>query len=192
MKNIGTKRIETERLILRKIALKDAQPLCELLNDKDVQDYLAGIPSNYTYEMAVDYIGQVLAKKYKDRHFYDWGIIEKASNTLVGRICVYRQDEDRRMADLVWYMFPSVRGKGYTTEAALAVVKLLQSLGYERIEAFANVDNVASHRVMEKIGMKYEGTLKKYDQRRDGTLYDAKMYAITEKCGKQIKFRSKL
>ena len=43
MKNVGTKRIETDRLILRKIVLKDAQSLCELLNDKAVQDYLAGI-----------------------------------------------------------------------------------------------------------------------------------------------------
>lgn len=181
MKNVGTKRIETDRLILRKIVLKDAQSLCELLNDKAVQDYLAGIPANYTCKMAVDYINGKLAQSYQSKKFYDWGIIEKATNKLVGRICVYRQDEDRRMADLVWYISPNVRGKGYTTEAAIAVIKTLQEVGFERIEAFANVENTASLRVMEKIGMEYEGTLKKYDCRRDGSLYDAKMYAITEK-----------
>ncbi len=180
MKHLGTKRIETERLILRKVALKDAQPLCDLLNDKDVQDYLAGIPANYTCKMAVDYITGKLAESYKSKKFYDWGIIEKATNKLVGRICVYRQDDDRRMADLVWYMSSDVRGKGFATEAAKAVVKTLQEVGFERIEAFANVENIASQRVMEKIGMEYEGTLKKYDCRRDGSLYDAKMYAITK------------
>lgn len=180
MKNVGTKRIETDRLILRKVVLKDEQSLCELLNDKAVQEYLAGIPANYTNKMAVDYITNTLAEKYKDKKFYDWAIVEKATNNLVGRICVYRQDEERRMADLVWYVCPSIRGKGYATEAAKAVVKTLQEVGFERIEAFANVENIASQKVMEKIGMKYEGTLRKYDYRRDGSLYDAKMYAITE------------
>ena len=181
MQHIGTKRIETERLILRKIVLKDAQSLCQLLNDKAVQDYLAGIPANYTYKMAVDYINGNLAESYKRKKFYDWGIIEKSTNRFVGRICLYKQYEYRKMADLVWYILPDVRGKGYTSEAAKAVVRILQDVGFERIEAFANVENVASQKVMEKIGMKYEGTLKKYDCRRDGSLYDAAMYAITEK-----------
>jgi ribosomal-protein-alanine N-acetyltransferase len=82
------------------------------------------------------------------------------------------------MADLVWYMMPTVRGKGYMTEAGNLVVKFLQNVGFERIEAFANVENTASIRVMEKLGMEYEGTLRKYDCRRDNTLYDAKMYSI--------------
>jgi ribosomal-protein-alanine N-acetyltransferase len=82
------------------------------------------------------------------------------------------------MADLVWYIIPTVRGKGYMTEAGKAVVKFLQNTGFDRIEAFADVENIESIKVMEKIGMQYEGTLRKYDCRRDDTLYDAKMYSI--------------
>ena len=184
MKHIGTKRIETDRLILRKIALKDAKSLCAILNDKSVLEYLSGIPANYTYKMAVDYIGGKLVERYKDKKFYDWGIIEKATNNFVGRICVYKQDEARRMADLVWFISPDVRGRGYTTEATKAVIDALQDVGFERIEAFADVDNIASQKVMQKAGMQYEGTLKKYDCRRDRSLYDAKMYAITERTKK--------
>ena len=82
------------------------------------------------------------------------------------------------MADLVWYIIPTVRGKGYMTEAGKAVVEFLQNIGFERIEAFADVENIASIKVMEKLGMQYEGTLRKYDCRRDDSLYDAKMYSI--------------
>lgn len=178
MEHLGTQIIETERLILRKVELKDAEALSELLNDEKIQDFLAGIPENYTVEMAKDYIGNKMSKEYLNKDFYDWGIEDKQTQKLIGRICVYKLDDERRMADLVWYISPAVRGKGFMTEAGKAVVGFLQNIGFERIEAFANVENIASIKVMEKIGMQYEGTLRKYDCRRDDSLYDAKMYSI--------------
>lgn len=178
MKHLGTQTIETERLILRKVELKDAEDLCALLNDEKVQKFLSGIPENYTVEMAIDYINNQLSKNYLKKNFYDWGIEDKKTHKFIGRICVYKFDDYRRMANLVWYIIPTVRGKGYMTEAGKAVVKFLQNTGFDRIEAFADVENIASIKVMEKIGMQYEGTLRKYDCRRDDTLYDAKMYSI--------------
>jgi ribosomal-protein-alanine N-acetyltransferase len=180
MKHLGTQMIETDRLILRQIEVGDAQNLSNLLNDEKVQEFLAGIPANYTEEMAIDYIANKLSKNYLKKDFYDWGIVDKETNSLIGRICIYKLDDDRRMADLVWYIMPTTRGKGYTTEAGKAVVNFLQNIGFERIEAFANVENKASIRVMEKLGMEYEGTLRKYDCRRDDSLYDAKMYSIVK------------
>jgi ribosomal-protein-alanine N-acetyltransferase len=118
--------------------------------------------------------------EYKNKDFYDWALEDKETNKLIGRISLFKLDDYRRMADLVWYIMPSVRGKGYMTEAVSAVVKYLFEIGFERIEAFADADNIASIRVMEKIGMQYEGTLRKYDCRRDESLYDAKMYAIVK------------
>ena len=178
MEHLGTQKIVTERLILRKIELEDAEELCNLLNDEKVQEFLAGIPENYTIKMALDYISDTLSKSYLKKDFYDWGIEDKQTHKLIGRICVYKFDDYRRMADLVWYIIPAVRGRGFITEAGKAVVEFLQNLGFERIEAFANVENIASIKVMEKIGMQYEGTLRKYDCRRDGSLYDAKLYCI--------------
>ena len=178
MEHLGTQRIETERLILRKLEMKDADDLCQLLNDEKVQEFLAGIPENYTVKMATDYIGNVLSKNYLKNDFYDWGIEDKKTHELIGRICVYKSDDYRRMADLVWYIMETARGNGFMTESGKAVVEFLQNIGFERIEAFANVENTASIKVMEKIGMQYEGTLRKYDCKRDESLYDAKMYSI--------------
>ena len=180
MKHLGTQTIETDRLILRQIKVGDAKNLSNLLNDEKVQEFLAGIPESYTIEMAKDYIGNKMAKNYLKKDFYDWGIEDKSTHKFIGRISVYKFDNDRRMADLVWYIMPTVRGKGFMTEAGKAVVKFLQDVGFERIEAFADVKNVASMRVMEKLGMEYEGTLRKYDCRRDDSLYDVKMYSIVK------------
>ena len=178
MNNLGTQILQSERLELKKITLDNAQDLYELLSDEKVQVFLAGIPPYTGVEMAIDYIGNVLEKKYMEDDFYDWGIFEKGKDKLIGRITVYKQDQYRRMADLVWYMRKDCRGKGYMTEAAKMVVKFLQEIGFERIEAFANVENIASQTVMEKAGFQFEGVLRKYDLRRDGSLYDAKMYSI--------------
>jgi len=128
--------------------------------------------------MAVDYITNILAPDYEKLDFYDWGFIDKKTNKMIGRVSVYRQDEDRRMADLVWFINGEFSGNGYTTEAVQSVVDYLIDEGFERIEAFAHEENYPSLRIMEKVGMQYEGTLRKYDTLRDGTLYNAKMYSL--------------
>ena len=178
MEHKGTVTIETDRLILRKVELCDVKNLTELLKDKDVQDFLAGIPENYTEEMAVSYISNKLEKSYNKEDYYDWAVVEKETNKLIGRIGLFKQDDERMMADLVWYINKESRGKGYIPEAVKEIIKLLQSVGYKRIEAFANVKNKASQRVMEKCGFSFEGTLKKYDLDREGNLYDANMFSI--------------
>lgn len=178
MEHIGTQTIETERLILRKVKLSDAQDFCELMNDEKVQKYLSGIPANYTFNMSVEYIGNKMADNYTKSDCYDWGIEDKTTHKLIGRITAYKVDLHKRMADLIWYINSNSRNKGFMCEAGKAVVKFLQDAGFERIEAFADPENLASIKVMEKIGMSYEGILRKYDCRRDDSLYDVKMYSI--------------
>lgn len=178
MQHTGTINIQTDRLVLRQITIDDAQDLQTILSNEQVQEYLSGIPANYTLEMAIDYIQNKLSRKYQNPEYYDWGIADRETNRLLGRITVYRQDNYRRMADLIWYIHPDGRGRGLMTEAGRAVIAHLQSLGFVRIEAYARQDNAASINVMRKLGMQYEGTLRRYDYNRDDTLYDADMYSI--------------
>lgn len=178
IRHTGTIEIETDRLVLRPILLTDAQSLYELVSDKEVLNYLAGIPEYTGVETAVNYIQNILIKQYLNKDFYDWAVVLKSENKMIGRISVYKQDDYRRMADLVWYLNPTYRNKGYITEGVKAVINHLFTIGFERIEAFANIENRASTKVMAKVGMQYEGTLRKYDCRRDDSLYDAEMWSI--------------
>ena len=178
IRHTGTVEIETDRLLLRPILLSDAQSLYEIVSDKDVLKYLAGLPEYTGVEMAVDYISGKLEKKYQNKDFYDWAVVLKSENKMIGRISVYKQDDYRRMADLVWCLNPAYRSKGYISEGVKAVINHLFKIGFERIEAFADIENKASTKVMKKVGMQYEGTLRKYDCRRDDSLYDAEMWSI--------------
>lgn len=178
IRHTGTIEIETDRLLLRPILLSDAQSLYEIVSDKDVLNYLAGLPEYTGVEMAVDYISGKLEKKYKNKDFYDWAVVLKSENKMIGRISVYKQDDYRRMADLVWQLNANYRNKGYISEGVKAVINHLFDIGFKRIEAFADVVNKASTKVMAKVGMQYEGTLRKYDCRRDDSLYDAEMWSI--------------
>ena len=65
-------------------------------------------------------------------------------------------------------------------EAAKAVLEHLFSEGFKRIEAWHNVANPKSGRVMQKIGMTHEGTLKSYDMDNQGVLRDMELYAIVK------------
>ena len=178
IRHTGTVEIETDRLLLRPILLSDAQSLYEIVSDKDVLNYLAGLPEYTGVEMAVDYISVKLEKKYLNKDFYDWAVVLKSENKMIGRISVYKQDDYRRMADLVWQLNANYRNKGYISEGVKAVINHLFDIGFKRIEAFADVVNKASTKVMAKVGMQYEGTLRKYDCRRDDSLYDAEMWSI--------------
>ena len=191
LKHTGTIEIETERLVLRQINLDDAQSLYELVSDEEVLKYLSGIPVYTGKEMAVDYIKNKLTKKYQNADFYDWAVVLKSENKIIGRICVYKQDDERRMADLVWYLNGNYRNRGYISEAVKAVINHLFEIGFERIEAFADVENKASTKVMAKVGMQYEGTLRKYDCRRDDSLYDAEMWSIIKEWKMEYKNKYK-
>ena len=96
IRHTGTIEIETDRLLLRPILLSDAQSLYEIVSDKDVLKYLAGLPEYTGVEMAVDYISGKLEKKYQNKDFYDWAVVLKSENKMIGRISVYKQDDYRR------------------------------------------------------------------------------------------------
>jgi RimJ/RimL family protein N-acetyltransferase len=57
------------------------------------------------------------------------------------------------VADLGWILDKNYWNHGFVTEAAFAVVKLAKSLGYKKLIAQCDKDNIGSYRVMEKIGM---------------------------------------
>ena len=69
-------------------------------------------------------------------------------------------------------------GNGYTSEAAEAIINFMfENTDVERIDAYNAIDNIASGKVMEKVGMKKEGYLRNYYKIRDG-FQDCTLFAI--------------
>ena len=94
-----------------------------------------------------------------NKDFYDWGIY--LDKDLIGRITVYKQDEDKRMADLVWYLNANYRGKGYGNILFKEILKKYkEDFGYKKITLFPHKANQATIKIMLKNGGKIIGDFK--------------------------------
>ena len=156
-------RLETERLILRRMAVSDADDMYSYASRADVTEYLLWNP-HPTKKYTVDYL-RYIGTRYNAGEFYDWAVVEKESGRMIGTCGFTRFDPPHDSAEIGYVLNPDFHGKGYATEAAQMVVKYgFEELGLHRIEAKFMQGNEASLHVMEKLGMHPEG------YRRDGML----------------------
>ena len=84
-----------------------------------------------------------------------------------------------QQAEIGWVLAPSIHGRGFGTEFAAALLDLaFCGLGVRRVEASCFAENLASRRVMEKIGLRLEGTFREESLHRSGRWLDGMSYAL--------------
>lgn len=152
-------RIETDRLILRKPHIEDAPHIfASYARDPEVTRYLTWCPHKSVEETSR--IVEGMLEHWKTGTIYPFAVVLKASNMLMGMIAMHH--EGLRVA-IGYVLARSYWGNGYMPEAARAVIDwALQQPSIYRVYATADVENIASHRVLEKVGMQCEGLLRKY------------------------------
>jgi len=170
--------IETERLILRPFQEEDASPLVRLAGAREVAEMTLHIPHPYTQNDAEEYIARNKKKAAGDT-IPPWAITLKTNRDLVGAVGL-EIDATHRRAELGYWIGVPHWGKGYASEAALAViVHGFEKLPVHKIFAFHFSHNPASGKVLKKIGMKHEGHLREHDQKW-GKFFDLEMYGILQ------------
>ena len=143
--------LETERLRLRPLELTDAQALYEIVSAREVAEGTLTIPHPYRPEWAAEYIASIENEN-------EFAITLRSDGALVGSIALTVEAEHDR-GQLGYVVGVPYWGNGYATEAGRAVVgHAFEELGLNRVYAFCFSRNVASRRVLEKIGMTHEGT----------------------------------
>lgn len=153
--------METERLKLRPFELSDAKRVQDLAGDYEIARTTLHVPHPYPDGAAEIWIQSLHEAADKGRA-YGFAVTRKSDGELLGVVSLGITKEYQR-AELAYWMGRSYWGQGYTTEAASQLVEFgFNDLSLNRIFAFAFTDNPASTRVMEKIGMKYEGTLRQH------------------------------
>jgi len=127
-------------------------------------------------------------KMFENPHEEKSFIIEKKDGSKIGFIAhFYVLHVAGRQLEIGYSLVPSERGKGYCTEATqLMVDYLFLSKDTMRIQAQTDPRNVASHKVLEKVGFKKEGTLRKSFFMR-GEWRDAYIYSILREEWKEPK-----
>lgn len=166
--------LETERLKLRPFYNTDAKRVQELAGDREVAKTTLGIPHPYTVENAEQWISNH-SQNIEAGTIFPLAIVLTNSEVLLGTMTL-RVDKQHNKGELAYWVGKDFWGKGYATEAASLIMKFgFYEIGLNRIWAMAMSSNPASTRVMQKVGMKKEGTLvehiKKFDKYEDLDVY---------------------
>ncbi|MFL6299366.1 MAG: GNAT family N-acetyltransferase [Terriglobales bacterium] len=169
-------KIETERLLLRPITMKDAPDIFAYASDPEVTKYVRFV----THESIKDthaFIRRVQAS-YKKGITPLWGMQLKTTGRLIGALGFLQWPNPDQRAELGYVINPIVWGEGYVTEAAKAVCNFgFKKMNVNRIEAGTIVGHVASQRVLEKCGFKFEGVLRQRELIK-GKFPDVTMYSL--------------
>jgi RimJ/RimL family protein N-acetyltransferase len=111
---------------------------------------------------------------------FQLAIVLRAESRLIGNCGVRKKGPDAFEADMGYEIAPPYWGRGYATEAARAILAFgFDELKLHRISATCLADNLASARLLEKIGMRLEGRLRE-NERFKGRWWDTLLYAILE------------
>ena len=147
--------LETARLALRRFTAEDADALAALHGDPEVMRHLNGGVPEAREAVVGATMPRILANYEQHEEYGLWAAIEKASGAFLGWFHLRPADApDQGALDLGYRLHRPAWGKGYATEASLALIrKGFADPGVRRITASAVAGNRASRRVMEKVGL---------------------------------------
>lgn len=168
--------IETDRLLLRRLALSDAPAIYEYGRDPRVAQYVLWDPYKSVGE-ARGFIRYML-RKYRSGEPSSWGIVLKETGRVIGTIGFMWIQRENASAEVGYSLARAYWNRGLMTEALRAVIDYgFRSLRLNRIEAQHEIENPASGAVMRKCGMRCEGTLRQRLLNK-GRFVDVALYAI--------------
>ncbi|MGW7579115.1 GNAT family N-acetyltransferase [Streptomyces sp. NPDC054765] len=153
--------LATERLVLRPFEPSDTAAVHAACQDPDILRWTS-VPSPYGVEEAERFVGTVVPEGWRDDTAYHFAVVSRADGSLVGAmglVRLARLHTPERQAELGYWTAKEHRGRGYTVEAAGAVLRwAFGDLGVERMEWHAEAGNEGSRAVASKLGFRMEGT----------------------------------
>ena len=174
----GTVTIETDRLILRRFAMEDAEAMFRRwASDDEVTKHLTW-PTHSSLEISKMVLTD-WTSHYPEPDFYNWAIVLKENGPEpIGNISVVGINKEVDAATMGYCMSRAHWRKGIMAEALTAVIAFLfDEVGFNRVEADHDPNNPASGRVMEKSGMLHEGILRQAGRSNQGII-DVSRWAI--------------
>ena len=179
MNHLGTKKIETERLILRKFKMDDAENMYKnWAGDDDVTKYLTW-PTHKNIDVSKHVIG-MWEKEYESPSNYQWCIELKSIREAIGSIGAVNIKEKINAVEIGYCIGKKFWGQGITSEALGALVKFFfEEVKVNRVESRHDLKNPASGKVMQKCGLVKEGTRRQSDINNTG-ICDEVLYGLVK------------
>ena len=154
--------LSTHRLIIEKVTLSDGPFVLELMNTPTWIQYI-GDRSIRNLEDANTYIQNNYLKTYEQYGYGLYKMVLKTSLTPIG-MCGFVKRDYLDAPDIGFAVLPAYEGKGYTSEAALKIMDYgLHTLNLELILGITSPENIRSQSLLEKLGLKRQGTIASAD-----------------------------
>lgn len=156
--------IETERLRLEPFNKSHINGLRAMDSDPEILRYISnGVTKSHDETMETI---QRVQTRWQQYGFSWWAMCDKQSGEVAGAACLqHLANQDGAPLEIGWRLRKEFHGKGLATEAAKAIVDFaVERVGVTYLVAVAHPDNLASQRVMQRLGMIYKGIEVHYDE----------------------------
>ena len=147
--------IETERLILRELRNEDVNGMFELNSSLEVQRYVGNKPIKSLEEASRDI--EFIQNQYLKNGIGRLAVVEKETGLFIGwgglKLITEEMNGFKNFYELGYRFLPKYWGQGFATEVAKASIKYgFEKLKLDSIYAIADVQNIASNHVLQKVG----------------------------------------
>ncbi len=148
------KNLETERLVLRPMSVADAPFILELYNSPKFIEFI-GDRKLRTLEDAENYIQEKFFPQIERLGYGNYLIVRKSDNAKIGSVGIFERD-GLDVHDIGFSFLDEFQGKGYGFEAASKLLeKAFSDFGITKVSAITVTENIASRKLIEKLGLKY-------------------------------------
>lgn len=175
--------IDTERLLLRPYDIKYYKELFQLIQKNKTR--LTGsfpilLRATETPESTKDFVQQKIFD-WNNNRAYGYMMFDKTTHQLIGHFNLKDIDWKARQCELAYFIEEESEGKGLTTEAMICVLnRCFREIQFNRVFVRIVTTNIASLKVAEKCGMKYEGTFYQDYTTYDNQIVDTYRYGISK------------
>lgn len=177
LNSYGTIFLYSERCLLRRFEYNDyLDVFSSYLSDKNVSKYLASDPHKNILETR--YLLNEFIKNYNNLNYYNWIIINKYNNDVIGTVSLHEIDLNNDKVEIGIIISSNYQNKGYAKEVLNRVINFaFFDLNVHRIEAKVMINNYNSNKTFKSLGFIYEGTIHSC-VKKNLKYYDVNLYCL--------------
>lgn len=171
--------LETERLRLREMVLKDHHAIFAIRNDYEVTKYNIG--TAYVDIQQADQLIMGMHDEYRNRKSIRWGITQKTDDSVIGMVGFNYWNTSDNRGSIGFDLARAYWRKGIMREAVGMVLRFgFMRMALNRVEADASIYNIASINLLLKLGFVQEGHQRE-QYYEDGTYHDLLLFALLKR-----------
>lgn len=149
--------LETARLRVRPFTMDDEPAVFALVSDPEIARFVRFEAHRSPADTRA--FLELVFEHYQRGDPFAWAIVLREEGRLIGSCGFVSEAAEQSSAEIGYWLGKPYWGKGYAVEAARALVRFgFEHMGLERVEAKCFIENRAGQRVIEKLGMRFEGT----------------------------------